>query len=407
MTPDEALAVADRFADPADSRLPSDAAWWRQSLARGVPGVALLHTEAAAADLRPWSRVHVWLQAAGSNLSGGAGTGAFYGAPAIAHAAACVAMVDASAYRDALTFLDERIATHAIQRVKDANARFALRELPELAEFDTIRGLAGVGRYLLRRSPDSPEMAEVLSYLVRLTHPLEDDRGPVPGWWTRTGPNGRYDHCFPGGHGNAGMAHGIGGALALLSLATLRDVKVPGQGQAIADICGWLDNHRLRLKHGARWPYMVDRIEHMAGTTPVALQHHGAYRRPSWCYGTAGLARAQQLAALATGDVSRRRTAEAAMLGALRDPAQRNAVTDDSLCHGTAGLARIAARMADHAEPHTAAELRAQIPPLLEAAVVPANPDPGWLEGHTGTALATLSPYGPPATEWDTCLLVA
>jgi len=77
MTLDTAVEIADRLAQPTDQ------AWWRQSLAHGVPGIALLHTEPAAAGLRPFRRVHDWLtMVAGSPVTTGASTGLFYGAPA-------------------------------------------------------------------------------------------------------------------------------------------------------------------------------------------------------------------------------------------------------------------------------------------------------------------------------------
>lgn len=407
MTRDEALLVADRFADPQDASLPVNASWWRQSLAYGVPGIVLLHAEAAAMGLRPWGRVSVWLKSAGPKLSGGEGVGAYYGAPAVAHAMTGVASVMPGSYREAMRLLDNRIAALAVRRINDAIRRLRARKLPELAEFDTVRGLAGLGRHLLRRQPAGDAINEVLSYLVWLTAPLEDEQGSVPGWWTPTGPAGRLDGRFPGGHGNVGMAHGIGGVLALLSLAQIQGITVSGQNQAIADICAWLDKYSLTSEYGARWPYMVDRPEHTADTVPQALKRHGVSRRPSWCYGTAGLARAQQLAALAITDVERQRTAEIAMAGALRDPVQRKATVDASLCHGTAGLARIAARMAEDAHSDLAAELRAYIPELLDSGAPPADLDAGWLEGHVGTALATLTPFGAPATGWDSCLLIA
>ncbi|WP_328383670.1 hypothetical protein OHQ88_14165 [Micromonospora zamorensis] len=44
-----AVAIADLLVDPDDPSLPIHQPWWRQSLALGVPGIALLHVELAAA----------------------------------------------------------------------------------------------------------------------------------------------------------------------------------------------------------------------------------------------------------------------------------------------------------------------------------------------------------------------
>ncbi|MER7043656.1 lanthionine synthetase C family protein [Streptomyces jumonjinensis] len=408
MTPEEAMAVADRLARPDAPHLPSNEAWWAQSLAHGAPGIALLHIELAAAGLRPWRRAQDWLSvAAASPITSGSGTALFYGAPAVAYALAATAAVRPAAYRSALEALDTQIAVDAHRRVMAANARIHAGLLPELAEFDAIRGLAGIGAYLLWRDPGGSAVRAVLDYLVRLVDPLSADGIPVPGWWTDTGPTGRPDDEFPGGHGNAGMAHGISGPLALLALAARQEITVPGQLDAIASICAWLDSWRIETEAGSRWPYMITREELAVRATHP--HHSGARRRPSWCYGTAGLARAQQLAALVSGDSERSRIAEEALVGALTDPAQLSATTDGSLCHGFAGLARITARASADATEPIAAQLRALIPGLLAAMGRPTDREsPGLLEGAAGTALAALAPAGEPtpSSTWDTCLLI-
>jgi hypothetical protein len=120
--------------------------------------------------------------------------------------------------------------------------------------------------------------------------------------------------------------------------------------------------------------------------------------------------------------------AESALIEAFTDPAQLWATTDGSLCHGFAGLAHLAARMADEATPGHARQLRLAVPGLLDAAQGPGadpsssaaallrttgrGPDgggPALLEGAAGIALALLSPTTgqAPQTGWDSCLLLA
>ncbi|WP_217247094.1 lanthionine synthetase C family protein [Streptomyces sp. AC602_WCS936] len=409
-------AVAEHLADPDGMTFPTA---HRQHLALGLPGIALLHIERAAAGLGPWQRAHDWLAAASREpLTSGADSHPFYGAPAFAHALACAADHLPGAYRRALATLDRQTAADAKRRVDAAHRRIDTGRLPALAEFDTVRGLTGYGAHLLRRAPDSSGLRAVLRYCVRLTQPITHDGETLPGWWTPTGPSGRPDERFPGGHANSGMAHGIGGVLALLALAARHGTFVVGQYEAVGRILAWLDNWQEDTDDGPAWPYWVTRPELRAGRLAPS-----APRRPSWCYGTAGLARARQLAALALGDTRRRLDAENALVVALTDPAQLGATTDNALCHGFAGLAHIAARAADDAHPSTAGQLRAVIPALL-AAVQPPDTDPahtatalvqdeergpGLLDGAAGIALALLAAGAaePPRTAWDACLLVA
>jgi hypothetical protein len=167
-----------------------------------------------------------------------------------------------------------------------------------------------------------------------------------------------------------------------------------------------LDFWRADTATGPVWPYLVRRAEQNTGQP--RLRRGGTGRRPSWCYGAAGLSRTLQLAALATGETERRRIAEDAIVRALTDPAQRAATIDASLCHGYAGLAHISARAATDADKPAATRLRDIVPGLMDAAQPAPTEAPGLLEGVAGTALAALAPATglPPATGWDACLLI-
>src|SRR6266498_5079469 len=309
---DTALEIADRYAEPDAAELPTDQAWWHQSLAHGAPGIALLHIELAAAGLRPFHRAHDWLTVAtGKPVTTGASTGLFYGALAVARALAGAAAVRPGSYRSALATMTRQIAASVHDRVDTAHSRIEVGTLPLMAEFDTIRGLAGVGTYLLHHDPAGTALRAVLDYLVRLTQPMITDGETMPGWWTPTGPTGRDEDEFPGGHGNFGLAHGICGPLALLAQSLRRGSLVAGQREAIETICAWLDSWRIDTSTGHRWPYMITRDE--LDSRPAQVQHSGATRRPSWCYGTAGIARTLHLAALAVGDTTRRQLAEDAL----------------------------------------------------------------------------------------------
>jgi len=400
-----ALHIADRFDRPDGSGLPTGQAWWHQSLAHGAPGVALLHMELAAAELRPFDRVHNWLTTITSRpVTTGATTGAFYGAPAVARALAGAAAVRPGAYRSALRAVTTRIEADVEHRVRRARTRLDAGALPIMAEFDTIRGLAGVGAHLLHHAPDGPALRSVLDHLVRLTQPVRNGSRTVPGWWTPTGPTGRAEDDFPDGHGNVGLAHGICGPLAVLAQTRRRGITVDGHDEAIETICAWLDDWRTDTATGPRWPYVIARNE--LDTGPRTVRRSGATRRPSWCYGTAGVARTLQLAALAVGDTTRRRFAEDALTGALSDPTQLALVTDDSLCHGYAGLARITAHAAADADTDAAPGLRRLAVSLLgRVGHQPAADDPGLLEGAAGVGLVALTALADPTTRWDTCLL--
>ena len=360
-----------------------------QSLADGAAGAALLHLEtgnwaAACEALR---------QATADGVTIAAGASLFYGAPALAFT---LAATDRPGLARAKAVTCEGTATVTRHRLDAAHARIDRNEQPHFAEYDLIRGLTGLG-VALRRLGHHDLLGDVLAYLVRLTEPVNG----LPGWWCWNSPQ-RGQPAPAGGHGNLGMAHGITGPLALLAL-TLRDgITVDGQHGAIARICRWMDTFRRTGNGSWWWPQWITRDEQAGG---FVLQRQPM--RPSWCYGTPGIARAHQLAALATGDTARRKMAEHALAWCITDPASLALVADSGLCHGWAGLYQSAYRAAADARTTRIADRLPTLAAHLTAH--PPNPaDTGLLTGQAGhhLTLHTVHTGEPPRSRWDTCLLI-
>ncbi|WP_253837004.1 lanthionine synthetase C family protein [Actinokineospora globicatena] len=373
-----------------------------QSLAGGSAGIALLHIERAFTQPEHRAVAHTWLStAACDDLDGSPSSCLFYGVPALAfltHAAAEATGGYQHAQADLAT------ATRQVTRARltAAHARIDRGERPALAEFDLIRGLTGLGAYLLLRSPDHRITRDVLIYLVRLTESLPGD--DLPGWWTEHGPTGQAPTDYPGGHGNFGMAHGITGPLTLLALALRQGVAVPGHAEAIARICAWLDAWQQPHDAGSWWPRTITLAEARTGCCdqPGPAQ-------PSWCYGTPGIVRALQVAALATHDTTRQHTAEAALLNCLNDPDQLARIIDPSLCHGAAGLLYTTWRVARDAATDELNNHLPMLATLLTDQLVTSQRNGELLEGSTGAALAIHAVVTDtrPSSQWDACLLLS
>lgn len=380
--------------------------WWSQSLAHGAAGIALLHIERAASGRASWDRARAWLRFATSRaLSVGPNAALFYGAPAIEFAlqAGAPHLPGVARSLPAVELATDQVVR---RRLDTAERRLRGGGRSLLAEFDCIRGLAGLGALLLGRAdPSATPLGEVLAYLVALTEPLQHGDQLLPGWWTDLAPNSKPSpEKFPDGHANNGMAHGVAGVLAVLALALRQGSTVDGQSDAIERILAWLDQWRQLDGSRTWWPYWITRDELRAARTT-----EGGPRRPSWCYGTLGLARAQQLAAIALNDPARRAMAEDAAAAALVDREQLGRIEDASLCHGFAGLIHIATLLADDSPaPSVIAD---HIPALLGALTTSVartpSTDSGWLEGRAGTALALHALARRPATGWDRALLIA
>jgi hypothetical protein len=264
--------------------------------------------------------------------------------------------------------------------------------------------LTGLGAYLLHRDLGGELVRRVLDYLVRLTEavPARDAAGvDAPGWWTNDPPASQP--CLHGGHADLGMAHGIAGPLALLALAKRRGITVTGHADAIDRICHFLDAWRQPAPAGPWWQQRVTLADLRAGRP--SSRGPG---RPSWCYGTPGLARAQQLAAIARADRVRQVAAEHALAGCLADPAQLSRLVDLSLCHGWAGLiATFWYAAADDATGGLSAHLPRLVHILIDHANAQAASMPeGLVDGRAGVALTLHTIATGASSRWPTCLLI-
>ena len=387
---------------PEPAEPPGGREWVAQSLAQGAAGTALLHIELARSGAGSWRRAHAWVCAAASGeVSAGSTSGLFQGLPAVAF------MMDAAAsgaprYATGLADAGRHVTNLAASRAEAAMGRIRCGRPPAFHEYDVFFGLTGLGALLLRRAPAGSAMERVLRYLVALTRPLAVDGREVPGWWAAHDPHRRQSPGYPGGHLNFGAAHGISGPLALLGHALRRGVAVEGQREAVASILAFLDTWRQESHTGSWWPEWVTMADYAAGR-PSQLRPN----RPSWCYGTPGIARAGQVAAIALGDATAQRKYEQAIAGCLRDPVQVAKGTDAGLCHGAAGLYMTAMHAAgDAATP----DISACLPSLADLLLSRADraDSPGFLDGAAGTALALhAAAEGLPLSGWDACLLIS
>ncbi|WP_328853236.1 lanthionine synthetase C family protein [Micromonospora globbae] len=396
---DVLATVCARLASPSIVGPSPDGRTRPQSLAGGAAGIALLHIERAVSGDGDEATAHRWICAAASEpVSIGRNADPFHGAPALAfmlHTARPL-----GGYRRAFANLNDATIALTRQRLAAAHARIDRRDPLTMYEFDLVHGVTGLGLYHLHAHPDHRVSHDLVGYLTRLTEPLSEHTVQPP-WWLPSGLGGTPHLDFPHGHGNIGMAHGISVVIALLAYAILHGHDTPAARNALAALCDWTDHHRHDDPAGTWWPGYV---------TPDATPRR---HRPSWCYGTPGIARAQQLAGLALHDKARQQQAENAMLAVLGDTTQRDRLPEIGLCHGKAGLLQSACRMATTStDPRRSAQLTAQLLGLAAelAAQLAADihADPELMDGTAGAALALhTAATGTSATGWDAFLALS
>ncbi|MEW2425736.1 lanthionine synthetase C family protein [Streptomyces nigra] len=370
------------------------------------PAATALYEMVVARSTGDWTKAHTAAKAMASQpiTADPEFANLYRGAPAVAY---ILQTAGHRAYARALAELNAEVVAIVAHRLGAAHRRLDKGIPPRLREYDLISGLTGLGAYLLHRELDST-LGAVLEYLVRLlTEPLAVDGHQVPGWWAATGPSDTPDTAaFTHGHANFGVAHGVAGPLALLALARRAGHTVAGQDDALATGISHLTTWAQPLKGGGTgWPECLPLDTYQQGPQPDA-----APTRASWCYGTPGIARALQLAALTLNDDTARRLAEHTALQAATDPRHTGQIVDTSLCHGWAGLVLTTERIAtDAALP----DLHDALPALRDRLTTetqhhPAHEHTGLLTGAPGALLTlhTLTTTRPVDPEWETCLLL-
>lgn len=401
-------------------------AWSPTTLDRGLAGLALAlnSTDPRGVKARYAHRYLTEMVQACKTLDQPMG-GLYHGVGALAFST-LIASEATNGYLRALEGLDEKVCVEARTMLGIVELSAPARSM---GVYDAISGLSGLGRYLLARGDRGrPVLERILAALSAMSRPVTHAGRTVPGLWVEgppfldAGPLPAYEH----GHLNLGLAHGISGPLALLSLAWRAGVRVENQQEAITELTDLLLRWRGRDGHGSYWPAVVTFQEWVDGEPSPAKR-----QRPGWCYGTPGVARAVQLAGLALGREDWCEAARDAVLSELALPYAQWGVSDAGLCHGWAGNlvvlqlmndelkdARISAAIDDiaqlivseHSERHPFG-FRFPVQFGLETGGSQNGVAdyPGFLNGAAGVALALdhyAHPVATPPT-WTAALLIA
>jgi lantibiotic biosynthesis protein len=375
-------------------------------LAGGLAGLAVCHAVIASqgADGEAAERAGQCLQAAIDALATAPlGLSLYSGFPGIAWAAQFVDQLLPAAAEDGGTGdrnddIDETLAE-------------VISRYPADAPYDLIDGLVGLGSYALARWP-RPAAARCLEgVLDQLMARARQDESGVH-WWTAPEQlPGPRRQLFPAGGIDVGMAHGMAGIVPLLSRACTVGAAGRAEHDLLDGAVAWILAHLVQTPSGATCPPFVP-----ADGQPVPS-------RTAWCYGDPGVAVALLLAARDAGVPHWAQAGTDLALQAARRPPELTGVADAGLCHGTAGLAHVFARLHQlTGHPELAEAARRWLGRTLDAcrdylAMCGSSPlastaqltwnGPGLLEGAAGVALAVLSACRTADPGWDQALLVS
>ncbi|MBV9026712.1 MAG: lanthionine synthetase C family protein [Streptomycetaceae bacterium] len=311
------------------------------SLTEGLAGTAVLFAEMGRQDPQARRQAHTHLSAAVQRMRPSlSGSGGLWGGLPSLAASAVITAGAPHHYRGMLATLDERILHWTRTLLIAEQARFdAGLPLSDAAVFDTVGGLAGVGRYLLGgyvlagHDTHRDAVAEICRYLVRLIEPISVRRAALPGWYVLRGEERAADGLPPEVIGT-GAAHGIAGPLSLLATARQAGITIPGHEEAISRIAEWLLRRLHKDQYGLYWNGKVSPEEELTGPLGTPPTDWVA----SWCWGTSGIARALQLAGQVLGRSEWQRIAVEAQRAVFDHSPVQFGLPNAGLCHGIGGL---------------------------------------------------------------------
>ncbi|MEV3859815.1 lanthionine synthetase C family protein [Streptomyces sp. NPDC050095] len=444
--PDAVAGVVQRVADALarpDGLAPHAPPGGRRAASLdGSAGVALLHLELARHDSAHLGVAHAHVAAAARSLTADARAVGLHSGPAAVLAAVQGCARLGGHYPQLRVKLAQLVAEQQLVLLAREQAQAERDGGVRWAAYDAIVGPVGTGRTLLtavveggtgERAAAEPALRATLDHLVRLTVPVERAGHRIPGWWVP-------GHClmteadredFPRGEVNTGLAHGICGPLALLTLAAEQGVTVEGHLDAIRTIGDWL---AARVRNDAAGPYWEPRLsfdDEVAGGRTGASGHEGAPTMASWCYGPAGIAPALHRAARLAGDDRWRRVALDSLHAIFRRDEAPWQLSGPTVCHGLAGLLPALCRLGraegdagllGHANTVAGSivQLAEDDAPFVFRHLGVADPStwrrgkslerldaPGVLEGAAGVAAALLALSEAGGAYWDRVLLLS
>lgn len=434
-----AFAVAERMRDPLtvkgtvldeknQSLVGRIAPWDDVTLSHGYPAMILLFSELNRYD--PESRwdliAHKYLLALKEAVDNhGISTISLFGGLAGMAFAATAASHNETRYKRLIEHFDDMLAKASMSYLEAANREILMGKGVSSGMYDVIQGLSGIGRYCLTKSHNERllmVLREILAYLVKITHPLTIEGKRIPGWYIPRDSQlmKRDKELFAKGNFNCGLAHGIPGPLALLSLAIINHVAVEGQREAILEISKWLVGAKQMDEYGSFWLDRVGFEEEESNWNVNQIY----IKREAWCYGTPGVARTIYLAGTALGNEELCELALESYYAVFLRPEEEWRCHSPTFCHGFSGLLAMTVRMAEDTKD---VRLQVYLDKLVDRLVSFYNPNhplgfrdvemmggevreidkAGLLEGSAGVALALLSMSSEVEPIWDRAFLIS
>lgn len=398
----------------------------RIDLANGFTGNVLLYSylDRIYPD-EGWDKeAHVCLTYTINNLNSMAGlnAGLFTGLSGIAFVVNTLSK-SGTRYQKLIKSLDEQIFSQIDSML---SGYFENSEFIASRHYDVISGISGIGTYLMERADTSEEHRHYLSKIIKAL--IQKCSSGILSFRTPSEDlPPEQDQNYPDGLVNFGLAHGIPGILAFLSLAKIEGFNEDGLDESIMMLAECIMNTSDEENGVINWPYFIplDKIredrEETLDNIEMKEPHKPFRTRTAWCFGTPGIARSLYLAGKAVSNEVYRDFAHKSILSILKLDDMNMNITTPIVCHGQSGLLEI---MKEFWKESPVEDLKNEIHETIRKLLIkfdsskllgypdfgPLGQDPfdaGLLNGASGLALVLLGFLHETSMAWNRAFLIS
>ncbi|CCC88469.1 TPA: lanthionine synthetase C family protein [Staphylococcus aureus] len=218
-------------------------------------------------------------------------------------------------YQNILNNIDE-VIVNEIENKMDQILQEPLNPL----NYDTISGLAGIGRYLLNRvdanATNVKALKSILTYFKDIQYSQNSWVVPQESQFLESDKN-----YFTEGNINLGLAHGVLGPMSLFALCVIKGITIENHQHILKDMYKFIVDEKFCCND--RWLQRYDLISE---------RNHFNYIRNGWCYGNTGVMTTLFLIGQALQDDEIIQTSKKVMLQVVNDK-EKNLISP-TICHG-------------------------------------------------------------------------
>ncbi|MBE5677149.1 lanthionine synthetase C family protein [Staphylococcus sp. SS87] len=286
------------------------------TLSHGIPGIILfLDAYQKVFDINTEQIVHKYIMKLAPYLqSGQYNTSLFGGLSGIAFSMD-LASQNGKNYQNILNNIDGLIVNE-IENKFDQILQEPLNPL----NYDTVSGLAGIGRYLLNRVDENESNVKALKSILVYFKDIQYSKNSwvVPQESQFLETDKKY---FTKGNINLGLAHGVLGPMSLFALCVIRGITIENHQQILKDMYKFIMDEKF-CNH-ERWLQRYDLISE---------RNHFNYIRNGWCYGNTGVMTTLFLIGQALQDDEIIKMSKKVMLQVVNDKDEN--LISPTICHG-------------------------------------------------------------------------